>query len=131
MIVLKEVSSSKNFCEMQSFDKLGIGLSVLCLLHCIFLPILLAIVPLLTGSIGDSFFHGVLLIVIAPLAMASWSKGLRKFELSAVLVLGLTGLSFLLGALWVPEGTAHSTVTCLGGMLVVIAHWLNLKSCSK
>ena len=116
---------------LEGLDKLGIGLSVLCLFHCALLPIVITFLPFIETELGDVVLHGALLALIAPVAIVSWLRGLRNSRRYDVLCYGVFGLGVLVAALWVPEGVAHSVVTSVGGVFVVLAHWYNMKFCCK
>ena len=52
-----------------SLDKLSIGLSIVCALHCALVPIVLLLLPALSlVEVADSVFHVALLWIFVPVA---------------------------------------------------------------
>jgi len=104
--------------------------SGICLVHCLFLPIIVATLPL--WSLGESlhdWLHPVfalLLIPITGLAMRSgWQKHGQK---SPSLLLGSGLLVILVAALWghfMPGFAAESMLTLAGSGLLIGGHWRN------
>jgi len=112
-------------------DRLGISLSVLCLIHCLVLPPFLAVLPLiilepLPGWLHDSeWFHATLLfpvLLISGPVLAAGGKYDRSIWILAFLAFGL--LTF---ALAVEPELIEQLVTMSGAVLLVIAHIKNRK----
>lgn len=105
----------------------AISVSLLCLVHCLALPVLLLILPGLLGIFAQSeMFHAALFLVIAPFAAIAFLIGYRSHGQAVPAMLGLAGLVCLAVAL-VPglgeEGEYWISVT--GSLLLVIGHLLN------
>jgi len=114
-------------------DLLGLGLSGLCLVHCVTLPVLLLALPAMAGlgHDGHHWLHLVLAVVLVPLAAASLVPGYLRHRRSAVMIPGALGvLTILCGAfLEVRLGETLATgLTIAGSLCLVYAHWLNLSA---
>ncbi|CAM2069164.1 MerC domain-containing protein [Sulfidibacter corallicola] len=129
-----------------ALDVLGVGLSTLCLVHCLLLPLLplLLAMPALP-EIHDERVHTGFLVVIVPIALVALWRGLRHHGRIAVVVWGALGTVLLvLGALAERFGMGHSgtptvlaehfehfgtpvetSLTVLGSVLLSGAHLFN------
>ena len=121
--------------DMRVFwDKIGLGLSGLCLVHCLVLPVALSALPWLGIVFEDEWVHMLFAAVAIPVAFIAFIPGFLKHHLKSVLFLGLTGVVLLLlgsvGHELVGHNVAH-WVTVFGGVSLVSAHIANfrLNSC--
>ncbi len=115
-------------------DKLGIFLSVLCCIHCLALPFLVALSPAIGGWMENEWVHVVLLLLVAPIAYKAFSHGRKHHKNYLPFWLGMGGVSLLiLGLLFdIVFGLGENwerSFTVLGGVALVIAHILNLRHC--
>jgi hypothetical protein len=104
-------------------DAGAITLSVLCLLHCLALPVLAVAMPVL-GALAEAEWVHRLLVLIAmpvPLAAIAADKGRRgRVEFAA---LAVTGLAILLAAAFVEALQDSETLfTVAGAGLLAVAH---------
>lgn len=113
-------------------DRIGMTGSLLCAVHCAVLPILFVVLP----SVGLSLLlnDGVELafVVFATLVgTISLLRGFRSHRVALALVLLVPGLGLLwAGVRWPPLHAAvvpHALTMALGGGLVAVAHYLNLR----
>ncbi len=108
-------------------DKSAIGLSGLCLLHCVATTVALAMLSV--GGIG--FFqhdiHKTGLVIAMPLAALGLGWGVLRHGRWGVLALGTAGIGFMGVALMVTHGQAELVLTVIGVLLVAAAHWLNIR----
>jgi hypothetical protein len=117
--------------DMRSFwDKIGLGLSGLCLVHCLLLPVAVSSLPWLGIVFEDEWVHLVIAAIAIPVAFIAFIPGFLKHHLKSVLFLGLMGVVLLmLGSIGhdlVGEDTAHWLTIC-GGVALVSAHIANFK----
>lgn len=115
----------------QFLDRFGAAGSLLCAVHCAVLPALLAVAP----SLGLSFWlsEGVeqaVVIFVTLLGLSSLLWGYCRHRALRALALLVPGLALLWAGL-LHEGLHHSqlphaVVMTLGGVLVGLAHVLNL-----
>jgi hypothetical protein len=110
--------------------RFGMGLSVLCLLHCLALPWLLASLPavmlaaLPEGLRENAWVHAAL---IAPVLLVSGPVLLRGRPGTTQTLLVLTALAALIGGLLAPGEAAEQGLTVAGTLLVLAAHWYRLR----
>ncbi|WP_312780569.1 MerC domain-containing protein [Brevundimonas sp.] len=108
-------------------DAAAIGLSALCMIHCLALPLLAAALPFLGLFTDAPWVHWVFAATAAPIAAWSLSRpvseGRRNWTL---LVLGSIGILLLfLAAAGLPGQDSETPLTILGGLLLATAHSLN------
>lgn len=113
-------------------DWLGISLSSLCLVHCLLLPPFLAILTLLTlspipGWMRETeWVHAISLIPVVLVSgpvLLGGAKRDPRIGWFAVLAFG-----GLFSALFVHSVIAEQALTVFGAIVLVLAHWLNLKA---
>ncbi|MBX7536604.1 MerC domain-containing protein [Qipengyuania sp. GH1] len=113
----------------QRLDRVGIGLSGLCALHCI------ASIALVSGlGIGGEFLlspeiHRGGLLVATLIAGVAIGWGALRHRMAMPFVIAMTGLTFMGAALAVPHGYKEAILTILGVALVSLGHILNMRHC--
>ena len=76
-----------NYVNQEFADKAAISLSGLCLLHCLALPILVAIYPVAFAvSLSEEFFHWAMVMMAIPISIASLFIGCQKHKKRQVLL---------------------------------------------
>ena len=110
-----------------SFDIIASSLSLLCLVHCLALPLLFALLPTLgTWLAVPDALHLWLLILAIPMSGIGLVRGRRHHRTILPLAIGVCGLSFMVGALaWAESRDQEIMLTVIGTSIVVAAHLLN------
>jgi hypothetical protein len=128
-------SNLKLINELTPFlDKAAIGLSTVCAIHCLTLPIALAMIPsVVLLEFGDENFHQLLTFVVFPTSLIALTMGCRRHRHWQVLGWGVAGLSLLvltamLGHDLMGEKMEKFATLC-GAMLVVMSHLMNFRRC--
>ncbi len=115
-------------------DSLAIGLSALCVVHCLAMPILLVILPSLTMfQLDNEAFHSYLLIGVIPSSLFSLIVGCKQHSFYRVLLIGFFGLALLISAVFI-QGFEYAellekVLTVLGACVIAIGHFLNFRLC--
>lgn len=107
------------------WDRLGIGLSVLCMVHCLAVPVLLT--GLTAASVGESF-HLWMALLIVPVAVLAAVPSYRTHRRRSVLWFLAAGVVLLFAALAlepVVGEVGENVVTVIGGGLLTFGHWKN------
>ena len=111
-------------------DKVAVALSGLCLVHCLLLPFVVALVPFL-GQFGDDHFHTELLLFVVPVSVIALTVGFRQHGHWEVLFAGTIGLIVLaLGATVVHNAfgsLADRVMTITGSMILALTHFRNFR----
>jgi hypothetical protein len=113
-------------------DKLGVGLSVACLIHCLLTPVLVVFLPIAGGFFAGEHFHALLLAIILPTSLIALLLGCQRHGRLHVLLLG--GAGILLMAIAVASHTIigdgwERVLTGLGGAVLATGHILNYRHC--
>jgi hypothetical protein len=106
-------------------DGVGLGLSGLCLGHCLLLPLAAAGLPLLGAWAESPWVHVVLVLIAAPVAGLSLLLPKRgQPRAPAVVGVGVVGLALLVFGAFGPEAAEHAA-TIAGSLMLALAHGLN------
>ncbi|WP_296943016.1 MerC domain-containing protein [uncultured Massilia sp.] len=115
-------------------DAAGLLASTLCLLHCLALPLLLALFPALGWTGGHHHgFHEAMVGVALLAAAIGLGPGFLAHRRRAVPLLGGAGLAclalavFAVGPRW--GHAAETALSVTGALLLCAAHWRNRVCC--
>jgi hypothetical protein len=107
-----------------------------CLVHCLALPLVVAVLPL--WSLGDAlhaWLHPVFALLLIPTTLFAMRSGYREHRLRHILVLLGGGLALVLVAGVLghlgPGERLETGFTLLGSSLLVTGHWRNYQFCSR
>ena len=115
-------------------DKLAIGLSLACVLHCLALPIMLVLLPSLAAlNLDNEAFHLWMVVAVIPSSIYALTMGCKQHRRYQLLVWGVVGLALLILALALGEERigewGEKGLTVLGATFVAIGHWFNFRLC--
>ena len=115
-------------------DFVGIGLSLLCLVHCLALPVLISFAPAILRQLpGDDVTHRSLAVAIGFVGFLAFRSGYKVQRRRSVLAAFVTGLALVsLAAILgdaVLTGYGEAAITVCGGLLLVTAHLVNHSFC--
>ncbi|HYO59521.1 MerC domain-containing protein [Archangium sp.] len=113
------------------WDAWGQTLSLLCMAHCLLLPLVLGALPaVMTRTLEEAPLHLGVVVLAAIIGVVSFVPGFRQHRDRRVAVLAAVGLGLLVMApLTLPEGAAETAMTVAGGATLVVAHGLNRRRC--
>ena len=106
-------------------DRLAVGLSGLCVVHCIASSLLVAAVASTGGALLDPMIHQFGLLAALILATVGLGLGLHRHRSWRPMLIGGGGLVLMACALAAPHGIAETLLTIVGVTLVAAAHLLN------
>jgi len=110
-------------------DRAAIGLSGLCLIHCIGTAFLVAVAASSAGIFLNPLIHEIGLAIAIGLGILALGSGMIAHGRKAPLLVGGLGLCAMAYALSLRHGVAGEVVfTVLGVCLVAIGHSLNRKA---
>lgn len=117
-------------------DKTAIGLSLLCAIHCLLIPLLLVITPSLASlNIHNEAFHVWMVIIVIPTSLYALTMGCKKHQRYTLLGIGAIGLSCLLLSVALGEhilGEAgEKTLTLIGAGILAYGHYRNYRLCQQ
>ena len=107
-------------------DHIAMGLSGLCLVHCIGTAVLLGLLASAGGLLGKPIIHEVGLTLAMIIGAFALGRGVREHGFVLPAMVGVTGLSIMAYALTLPEGAHEPLYTVAGVMILALGHRLNL-----
>jgi len=115
-------------------DGMAVLLSGTCMVHCLVLPLMVTLFPIVQGSLLDEYqFHLIMLLFILPTSLIALFIGCRQHKDTLTMILGATGLSILtVTALFGHDlfgYTGERVVTTFGGLILASAHIKNYLCC--
>ena len=114
--------------HLSILDNAAVALSGVCLLHCLTLPVLIAVLPFMS-QFGEGHFHGQMLLVVLPVSIIAFALGFRRHHVKSVIVWGGVGMLLLtFGATIVHSSfalVADRTVTICAALILAVAHYYN------
>lgn len=110
------------------FDRLAIGLSALCLVHCAASVIFVAMLATAGGALLHPAIHEIGLGLAILLAIVGLGRGFLQHRRRGPMLLGTLGIALMATALSVPHGIFEAGFTMFGVACVAIAHHLNRRA---
>lgn len=116
------------------FDRIGIALSSLCMVHCLVLPLAVPFLTTLAAFAESELTHVVLALLIIPtVVFAAW-RGYSKHGQRDVVWLLASGVVAVVVAMFAGEHFSseplEAGMTTIGSVLLIAGHWQNHKHCS-
>jgi len=107
-------------------DRFAIGLSGLCLVHCIATTVFVAVLASAGSVLGSPIFHEVGLTIAMAIGALALGKGILEHGFMMPSAVGGLGLGVMAGALSLPEGGGGEALYTMTGVLIVaLGHRLN------
>ena len=115
------------------FDGLAISLSAVCVVHCLALPIVIALLPALSQWLQlPEAIHAWLLACAIPISITVLGRSAHRHRAArGTLLLGIAGLSLMGGALLAPSEVLETAISVSGAVLLASAHILNWRRRSR
>jgi MerC mercury resistance protein len=108
-----------------NLDRLAIGLSGLCLVHCLATALILGTLSSLGGILGSPWIHEGGLVLAIGLGAVALGRGVMVHGRFLPPSIGGLGLGMMAGALNLPHDGGEVTATVLGVIALAIGHTLN------
>lgn len=109
-------------------DRIAIGLSGLCLVHCLASAILVAMLASAGGMLLNPVIHEVGLLVAIGLGLVALGRGIVEHGFMMPAAVGGLGLGVMAGALTLPHDGAEVVYTILGVAILALGHDLNRRA---
>ncbi len=110
------------------WDKAAVILSGLCLVHCLALPLFVAVLPFVS-ELSDDHLHAQLLLIVIPVSVFAFSIGFRRHRRWTIVGVGALGMVLLtLGGTVVHSRyglAADRAMTVAGSAVLALAHFFN------
>jgi hypothetical protein len=107
-------------------DGVAMGLSGLCLVHCVATAVLLAFVSAAGSFLGAPIIHEVGLTLAMLIGAIALGRGILEHGFMMPSAVGGLGLGVMAGALTLPHDGSEALATVFGVMILALGHRLNL-----
>ena len=113
-------------------DRIAISLSTICIVHCLAMPFLVALLPVAAIAIGsDGHFHVLLLWFVVPTSAIAFSLGYRVHGKQGIVASGALAVAVLaLVAFWGHDAwdpAVEVAVNVAASVALALAHWQNFR----
>jgi prepilin signal peptidase PulO-like enzyme (type II secretory pathway) len=114
------------------FDRIAIALSTICIVHCLAMPLVIAVLPLAAFAVdGDGHFHTLMLWFVVPTSVLGFGFGAHAHRRPDILALGVVAIAVLAtAALWghaAWEPSVEVFVNVGASLVLATAHWWNFR----
>jgi hypothetical protein len=113
-------------------DRRAITLSTICIVHCLAMPLVIAVLPIAAVTIGsDGHFHALMLWLVVPTSVVGFALGYRVHAKAGIVLSGAVAVVLLaVIALWGHSAWSATTEVVgnvLASLLLASAHWRNFR----
>ena len=106
-------------------DRIAIGLSGLCMVHCLATAVLLGLLSAAGGFLGAPVLHETGLVLAMILGGLALGRGIIDHGYMLPSAIGGLGLGVMAGALSLPHDGREALFTVVGVMILALGHRLN------
>ena len=107
-------------------DRIAMGLSGLCLVHCVGTTVLLALLSAAGGVLGAPIIHEAGVSLAMVMGAIALGRGILEHGYSMPSAVGGLGLGVMAGALTLPHNGTEALYTIIGVGILALGHRLNL-----
>jgi hypothetical protein len=107
-------------------DRIAMGISGLCVVHCVATAVLLGLLASAGGLLGKPIVHEVGLTLAMIIGAFALGRGYLGHGFMLPAAVGAMGLGVMAGALSLPEGGHEPIYTVVGVLIVALGHRLNV-----
>jgi MerC mercury resistance protein len=109
-------------------DRLAIGLSGLCLAHCLATAVFVALLASAGGILLDPHIHEIGLAFAILLGAVALGQGVLKHGYAMPAWIGSLGLGVMAGAMTLPHDGGEVVFTIVGVLILALGHDLNRRA---
>jgi len=111
-------------------DRLAIGLSGLCLVHCVATAVLVLVLASAGGFLVDPRIHEIGLALAILLGALGLGRGIFEHGYMMPSSIGGIGLGTMAGSLTFPHGAEEVLISVFGVLVLALGHDLNRRAVS-
>ena len=111
-----------------TMDRIAIGLSGLCLVHCLASAIMVAMLASAGGMLLNPIIHEIGLVFAIGLGLVALGRGILEHGFMMPAAVGGLGLGVMAGALTLPHDGNEVIYTILGVAILALGHDLNRRA---
>ena len=110
-------------------DKLAVGLSTACVIHCFFAPSLIVLsYSFLSFSVDSELVHYLILLFALPISILALGLGYKNHKETSYFIIGISAVLFS-DTLFGEAG--ERALTLIGSIIVAFAHYKNHSICKQ
>ena len=109
-------------------DRWAIGLSGLCLVHCLASAVFFAFLSAAGGLLLSPIIHEIGLVLAIVLGVVALGRGIVEHGFMMPAAVGGLGLGVMVGALTLPHGGPEAVYTVIGVLILALGHDLNRRA---
>jgi MerC mercury resistance protein len=109
-------------------DRWAIGLSGLCVAHCLGTAVLVAVMASAGGILLDPAIHEIGLVFAICLGAIALGRGVLQHGYAMPVWVGSLGLGVMAGSLSLPHAPAEMIYSIVGVLIVALGHDLNRRA---
>jgi hypothetical protein len=106
-------------------DRIAMGLSGLCVVHCVATAVVLGLVASAGGFLGQPIIHEVGLTLAMVIGSFALGRGILEHGFMMPSAVGGLGLGVMAGALTLPHDGTEAAYTVAGVLILALGHRLN------
>lgn len=114
--------------RLGSLDRLAIGLSGLCVVHCVVSAIAVALLATAGGVLVDHRIHEIGLLLAIGLGLLALGGGVRDHGYMLPAAVGALGIGMMAGALTLTHDGSEIVYSILGVAVLALGHDLNRRA---
>ena len=111
---------------MGRLDRIAMGISGLCVVHCVATAVLLGLLASAGGFLGQPIIHEVGLSLAMIIGAFALGRGILEHGFMLPSAIGGLGLGVMAGALSLPHDGREPIYTVVGVLIVALGHRLNV-----
>lgn len=111
--------------RLDRLDRIAIGLSGLCMVHCLASAVVIGLLATAGGFLGSHFIHEVGLTLAMVLGAIALGRGVFLHGFMMPWAVGWLGLGVMAGALSMPHNGSEALYTMIGVAMLALGHQLN------
>ena len=112
----------------EAIDRLAIGLSGLCVVHCVATAVLLTVLASAGGLLVDPVFHEIGLVIALLLGVIGLGRGILIHGFMLPAAIGSLGLGMMAGTLTLDHGSVEVLYSVAGVLILALGHDLNRRA---
>jgi len=114
------------------FDRVAITLSTICIVHCLAMPFVIALLPVTAFALGaDGHSHSLMLWFVVPTSVLGFGLGARVHRRVDIVAMGALAIAALAAAaLWghgAWDPSIEVLVSVVASVALAAAHWRNFR----
>lgn len=111
-----------------AIDRLAIGVSGLCVVHCVASAVFVAVLASAGGMLLDPIVHEIGLMIALVLGVIGLGRGVIEHGFMMPAAIGSLGLGMMAGALMMPHGGSGTLYAVVGVLILALGHDLNRRA---